>query len=228
MTNEDKAAQARKERSTQCFYDAAYWDDYWRGRFKVKFDPDDPVNVHEAEKRLDYIERNIAEMHKMLDVGCGLGYVVAKARERDFDCCGVDISKPAIDRAPKSIQEFIQLGSITDLPYEDNEFELVTCFDILEHLFIEEIIAAVKEVSRVASRAILMRSPMSGWAGERCIVDHTYRAEDKSHVSIYPWDFWARMFASEGKFTFHLSSVFAHEEENVVDGWIVFRKKVKK
>jgi len=115
------------------------------------------------------------------------------------------------------------------LPYEDNSFELVTCFDIFEHLFIEEIFKAIKEICRVAKKYVLMRSPVTGWRGERCIADHSYRDKDRSHISVYPWDFWARQFSRVGKFNFHKMNVYYDKDYDgmAVDAWMVFMKSEK-
>jgi ubiquinone/menaquinone biosynthesis C-methylase UbiE len=207
----DKLEQSRKERSTACFYDKSYWDEYWKGRFSG--------DEKEAKKRMNFVKNSFPGIKKILDAGCGLGYVVAVGRSGDYkyDICGIDISEAAIKRAPVVIQKYLKIGNITDLPYEDDSFELVTCFDIFEHLFIEEIFKAIKEVCRVAKKYILMRSPVVGWRGERCIADHSYRDKDRSHISVYPWDFWVRQFIQIGKFRFCRANMYCDKD---YDGYL--------
>ena len=38
---------------------------------------------------------------RVLDVGCGVGQVVARLTEADFEAHGVDVSGPNIERAPQ-------------------------------------------------------------------------------------------------------------------------------
>lgn len=94
---------------------------------------------------------------RSLDVGCGVGFVVghlANSMYR-FHPFGVDISQEAIDRACQRlsfiphVNSRLQLLEDQTLPFEDNFFSLVTCFDVLEHLDPSEIDATLAEISRV-------------------------------------------------------------------------------
>lgn len=218
---DDKLKQSRKEHSTACFYDESYWDEYWRKRFSG--------GEKEARKRMNFVKVSFPGVKKILDVGCGLGYVVEVGRSKDYkyDIHGVDISEAAIKRASVTVQKYLKVGNIIDLPYEDNSFELVTCFDIFEHLFIEEIFKGIKEVCRVAEKFVFMRSPVVGWKGERCIADHSYRDKDISHVSVYPWDFWARQFEQIGRFELQKINMYYDKDYDgiVIDAWMLFKRK---
>jgi len=210
--------QSRKERSTACFYDESYWDEYWKGRFSG--------DEKEAIKRVTYIRETIG-MTRFLDAGCGLGYVVMVARKEGYDALGMDISPAALKRAPDEIKKFLRHGTIVSLPFGDRSFGLVTCFDIFEHLYIEQIFQAIKEVCRVAGNWVLVRSPIIGWKGEQCVADHSHVDIDRSHVSVYPWDFWARQFSQVGGFRFHKANIFYDEDYDglTADAWMVFKRK---
>lgn len=68
-------------------------------------------------------------------------------------CIGVDLSEEAL--APvrqrfSAISHFeFKVGSINRLPFEDNCLELITCTEVLEHLFPEVFYAGLKEIARV-------------------------------------------------------------------------------
>ena len=94
---------------------------------------------------------------RSLDIGCGVGFVVEYLSGRSFDlnAFGVDISDTAIEKSrirlkdvPGSNQRLTVLNNQT-LPFEDNFFSLVTCFDVLEHLDEVDINATLKEIDRV-------------------------------------------------------------------------------
>jgi len=74
----------------------------------------------------------------ILDVGCGVGQVVTKIAEEGSECVGVDISPIAIRAAAresmKSINAFFVVASGYNLPFKQETFNTVGCFDILEHL----------------------------------------------------------------------------------------------
>lgn len=94
---------------------------------------------------------------RSLDVGCGVGFVVEylSGPAFNFNAFGIDISDAAIDKAvqrltniPGSIQRLMVVNN-QSLPFEDNYFQLVTCFDVLEHLDVVDIEATLKEIQRV-------------------------------------------------------------------------------
>lgn len=83
-----------------------------------------------------------------LDVACGTGHLVAAACARGATSEGVDFAEPMIEIAratyPKSN---FRVADATDLPNEDQSFEMVTCAFGLLHM--ENPQAAVNEAFRV-------------------------------------------------------------------------------
>ncbi|MFK7767088.1 MAG: methyltransferase domain-containing protein [Mariniblastus sp.] len=94
---------------------------------------------------------------RSLDVGCGVGFVLEYLSGREFDLnpFGVDISDQAIEKAKARLARFggshQRLHAVTsqNLPFEDNYFSLVTCFDMLEHLDVADIEMTLAEIERV-------------------------------------------------------------------------------
>ncbi len=86
---------------------------------------------------------------RLLDVGCGLGgtiHLFEESRKR----VGVDLSPVAI-RACRSISDGIEHYAVMDgrnMGFPSREFDLVLCFDVLEHLRDPQ--AALAEIARVA------------------------------------------------------------------------------
>ena len=227
-----KLKKARADKSTSVFYDSDYWKEYWKERFgKESISVDESSTKSEALKKLGFVKRKFPHVKSVLAIGCAFGAFVYHSRKAGYNTHGIDVSEYAISIAPEEIREFLKVGNIIDLPYKENEFELVTCFDILEHLFIEEIFSAVDEVVRVASHGIFCKLPVSGYEGEVAIVDRSYESYDKSHVSVYPWDFWIRRFVESGKFELVNCSMYLNAKvpkeyyQNSIEGWIAFRRK---
>ncbi len=94
---------------------------------------------------------------RSLDVGCGVGFVVQHLSGPTFDLLpfGADISDVAIGHATARLANFpgakqrLKVLDSQQLPYEDDFFSLVTCFDVLEHLDSADIAATWAEISRV-------------------------------------------------------------------------------
>ena len=65
---------------------------------------------------------------------------------RDYAPIGVDPSPHAIALAKR---DHPLRGSILDLPFEDETFDVITCFDVLQHLEPKSDKRAVNEIERV-------------------------------------------------------------------------------
>jgi SAM-dependent methyltransferase len=85
---------------------------------------------------------------RVLDVGCGVGQVVARLTEAGFEAHGLDVSEPSIERA----RRFCPLCQVYDgsaLPFPDNHFAAVGALNVLEHVETPE--AFLTELVRVLS-----------------------------------------------------------------------------
>lgn len=69
----------------------------------------------------------------LLDVGCGRGTFLKTARDHGFTVRGVDISERAIAYAQKEFGLKATVGSIDDLVKQDQRFDVITLWHVLEH-----------------------------------------------------------------------------------------------
>jgi len=82
----------------------------------------------------------------ILDVGCGTGANLVLLSEFG-DAEGVDISPDALAFCRERGLDNVKLGAGEALPYEDNEFDLVTALDVVEHM--DDDVAGLREMRRV-------------------------------------------------------------------------------
>jgi len=114
-----------------------------------------------AEKtRVEEIINNIpSDIHSVLDVGCGSGAfidVLIRTFPYKLDrLLGLDSSFEAL-RHVKS--EKIH-GNINNLSFRNNSFDFVSCFEILEHLPLEEFRKGILELQRVSRKYIMITVP---------------------------------------------------------------------
>ncbi len=96
----------------------------------------------------------------LLDAGCGEGFVAKMLRERmphlaltgfDFDPAAVKLAQAANPGA-----EFTT-ASIFEIPYPEQSFDVVGCFEVLEHQ--TDPLPALRELTRVAKRAVIVSVP---------------------------------------------------------------------
>lgn len=100
------------------------------------------------------------EVESILDVGCGEGFTLNRLKEKGIGkkLEGLEYSKDAIALGKKTYPDIkITQGSIYELPYKDNSFDLVLCTEVLEHL--DEPEKALKELIRVSSKYLIISVP---------------------------------------------------------------------
>lgn len=76
-----------------------------------------------------------ARYGRVLDLGCGTGYGTAELSKRATEAIGVDVSADAIEYAKAHYRSahFVQVSAI-DTPFVEHSFDLVTSFELIEHL----------------------------------------------------------------------------------------------
>lgn len=87
---------------------------------------------------------------RVLDAGCGMAYGSAMLAEADAEeVVGVDRAEPVLEAARERVGSSVRLeqADLNALPFEDGEFGLVACFEVIEH--IEEPLAVLDELRRV-------------------------------------------------------------------------------
>lgn len=86
---------------------------------------------------------------KYLDVGCGRGETLDKARQLGFDAWGTEL-------VPQLCNDRVISASGTALPFGSNTFGLVTCYDVLEHLVPGDEQIVLDELGRVCGHTLIL------------------------------------------------------------------------
>jgi ubiquinone/menaquinone biosynthesis C-methylase UbiE len=122
----------------------------------------------------------------MLEIGCATGILSQVMREFGVEAYGIDISNWAIENSNPSIRPFLTVGDITvDLQkYKDQEFDLVTAMDVLEHIEKKTLPRVIGEICRIAKQQIMIEVPIKD------------NGVDSSHVSILPSSWWCTQFTT--------------------------------
>ena len=81
----------------------------------------------------------------LLDVGCGKGAFVEWAKAQGISAQGIDIASG-----------YGTKGDICNMPFEDNSFDVLTAFDVLEHLRPNDLDRALNEMLRVTRKAWIL------------------------------------------------------------------------
>src|SRR5215831_6490279 len=109
------------------------------------------LNSERERERITDLLSLTPAVKTVLDVGCREGFIASKLAERGASVTAVDLQRPQIEGVT------CVTGNATELAFGDRSFELVFCAEVLEH--IADCIAAANEISRVASRYIVIGVP---------------------------------------------------------------------
>ncbi len=71
---------------------------------------------------------------RLLDIGCGYGFFPKMAEEKAWKAVGVDLNPKAIDYAKDCLGVNALLGDIRDNCFPDGSFNLVTLWNVLDHV----------------------------------------------------------------------------------------------
>lgn len=116
---------------------------------------------HYSKQLYDIKERFISYWHQVdeaiklntkniLEIGPGNGFVSRYLKEKGQNNTTLDID---INLKPDTV------GSVTEIPFLDNSFEAVTCYEVLEHIPYNSFIKALKEIYRVATTHVILSLP---------------------------------------------------------------------
>ena len=174
MVDHDKAHCSEVAR--QYGYD--YWDGdrqygyggySYDGRWKVI-----------AERLIDHY--GLTNASRVLDVGCGKGYLLHEMSELlpGLQAVGLDLSAYALSEVLGDSSVSHLRSCATTLPFPDDAFDLVISLTTLHNLHNYELDAALREMERVGS-------------GEKYLVVESYRNESEKANLLY-WQLTCRSF----------------------------------
>lgn len=174
-------------------YDDNYFFDHWR-------DGDESYALEtrrEIEGRNPSLIKEILNPDKVLDVGCGPGVLMHLLDEIGVRCWGVDASPSSLRLATDRVRDRIIVGQATALEFNDDSFDAVVSREVLEHLTVCEIMAAVREMCRVSSRYIYLTTrfhPESDDPFDVCTEFHV----DPTHITCLSKDLLRCLFVMHG------------------------------
>ncbi|MGA2669504.1 MAG: class I SAM-dependent methyltransferase [Ignavibacteria bacterium] len=130
-------------------YSNSEMEDFYRKIQTMDYDRKTGLN----KKSFNFIINNLhKDARKIIDIGCGRGYIVKKLSSLGYESSGCDVFKELDLGSSKYFQ-----GNIENLPFYDKEYDVVICTHTLEHIL--NLNSAVSELKRIAKKQIIIVVP---------------------------------------------------------------------
>jgi len=144
-----------------------------------------PIVSNLFQKRVDFSIKfaSIFDNTKILDVGCKDGYLLKliRSRNKSCKCYGIDINLELFETIEKCD---VREADVTNLPFENNYFDVIFVLDILEH--VKEIDKAIEEIKRVlkTNGHVILSGPTETWFYKLCRLFYRRKIVHEEHVLI--------------------------------------------
>ena len=144
----------------------------------------DESNIRKTfARRLKRLERCVKPGHA-LDVGCATGFYMAEARARGWQVQGLDVSHFAIRYVRERFGYDVRQGTLLELEYPTNGYDLITMWDVIEHVpdpraYVQKIAALLRPggVFALATPDVYsLPARLTGrrWVGYKLSEEHVY------------------------------------------------------
>jgi ubiquinone/menaquinone biosynthesis C-methylase UbiE len=100
---------------------------------------DSIMNMYDTLRRVevifkDFLGKEDLTKKVLLDAGCGTGIFTKEALSRGASVTSLDIAENLVQiTKTKNPKTNAIVGSLLQLPFEDNSFDIVVCSDVIEH-----------------------------------------------------------------------------------------------
>ncbi|HUT35646.1 MAG TPA: class I SAM-dependent methyltransferase [Planctomycetota bacterium] len=113
-------------------------------------------------RRLRQIEKFAPRGGRILDVGCSKGYFLEAARANGWEAVGVELNRRAVEDARARGLD-VRHGDLCDLALDEESFDVVTLFDVLEHTAAPRaLLAACRAVLRLGGLLVVTTPDIGG------------------------------------------------------------------
>ena len=95
-----------------------------------------PIALLRAENRLrnPWIASHLKQKSKVIDLGCGAGFLTNALAAVGHEVTGVDLSKGSLEMARKNSPVTYIEADVTEVPLPSESFDVVCAMDLLEHV----------------------------------------------------------------------------------------------
>jgi SAM-dependent methyltransferase len=176
---------------------AHYDDDYFAAEWREDGNRYELETRRRVEDRNPALIKDVFEPVRVLDVGCGPGFLMLFLAELGIEVEGVDFSPSSHELAPAEVRDRILIGAVTEAHVPERSFDLVICREVLEHLTVVQVRRTVEQLCRASSRFVYVTTRFH--PSPASLLDVTTDFEtDPTHITLLAKDFVRCLFVLEG------------------------------
>ena len=128
-----------------------FWDTAWRRVSKPHKELPRLPYIHEITRKFKKYQ-----VKKVLDLGCGSGWLSIFMSKYHFDVTGIDTAKPAVELGKTWAKEDnvnvnLLVSDLLNLPFEEKSFDAVVCNSVLEHFRFDQAKTIIDKVHKILS-----------------------------------------------------------------------------
>jgi 2-polyprenyl-3-methyl-5-hydroxy-6-metoxy-1,4-benzoquinol methylase len=174
-------------------YDAEYFAADWReggNRYDV-------ATRRRIEERNPALIKDVFAPARVLDVGCGPGFLMLFLAELGLDVQGIDFSRSSVELAPPEVRDRILIGDVSEQHVPERSFDLVVCREVLEHLTVLQVRRTIEQLCLASSRFVYATTRFH--PDPASLLDVSTDLEtDPTHITLLAKDFVRCLFVLEG------------------------------
>lgn len=134
---------------------------------------------------------------RLLEIGCGEGNFLRRARADFSFACGADLSREGLASAARH-GLVLARADAQNLPYKSTSFDFLVAFDLVEHLpepekFFAEAVRVLKKGGE-----LILTTPNPNSLGSRLKKENWFGHRDPTHCSIKNASAWQKIFDDAG------------------------------
>jgi SAM-dependent methyltransferase len=116
-----------------------YGEDYWRSDSPKTvgygdYRQDEDLYLRTFRRRMKFVLRHGPRGGKALDVGAAAGYFMKVLDENGFEPAGVELSAEIASHIREHFGFDVHVGTLETAPFSPASFDLITMWDVVEHL----------------------------------------------------------------------------------------------
>ncbi len=187
------------QKELQEYYERKYYQE-GLGSYEIAYSEEE-IAYFKLKASLIYRECNklsdSTAAFKLLDIGCGEGWVLDRFFQSGITVAGIDFSSFALEKYHPHLLPFFQQGNIYDLirkmPEQEKTYDLIVCANVLEHVVDPvEIISIIKKMMNQNTLLVLVVpndfSSLHQYLLHKKIIDREFWLCYPDHLSYFNKD----------------------------------------